>query len=1110
MGKGNRRSGFKFDVGFVVPGPDGITEAVERATGDVQKLEKALYEVQQSRLREPAKVLSDLQTKAAMSIDESLAAPAALSQDFDARINLAIDHALSDSIYQADQFDTGAAPIVSPDERSDDRRRFDFGGLDPDGPAPFQPDPPADQPQILQAARPVNCPPNPRGPLWQYYLILDCRKVDYVVLCWNDPQIGQPWAIIISIGPNYDALVAHGASLRKQVAQSTRCDQCKKQMGPAWNHPSCVVKPPAAPPPPPAPAPAPKPPTTPPTTPPKTPTTPPTTPPCPAPPAKDFCVWQDSTGCVYTAYQKGTTPPSPGGADFICGLEPGQATAVASALTSASCQTQGAIPQAPSGGSIGGDPLCDPLGYCVYLTGGPVSPGQTPATGQGPISQFIARQSPSAVLGPPIVQRIVNSVVAGIWDFGVGIAKYLDDLVLNFKWPKCKNVVQLAYAHRNLVAYDFLSIFLGKSFRRLGIPNEYIANASCPQLFPDEKLATTAYLAGSINDKTLECWVAMNDFCVEPWKAVVDSSAKRITVDEAVELHRSGFISDQEYIDAARRQGVIDPAQSQAMMVARNPKFSPQDLVRLKNFGEISPTQFENGLRRHGFKGADEVRYWNSLGLSRFGPHELNQLRNRGLINDNVFQEQLFSIGYVGAGQVAAWAELGQFIPPYSDLVRMMVRDVADPAAVADFQMDDQFGDKYQGRLKDWAKAQGISDEIMQYIWRAHWSIPSPTQLFAMLHRFRHPGHPTGLQITEDTIRRALIQQDILPSMVDYVMALSYSPLTRVDVRRAYEIGAMDLDAVWRAYINLGYSDEDAEILKQFAKRQLVDKLRRSPLVNKVASLDLTLDDLRIELDRFQIDQDDKDAITDHAKKLAARKSAATCVKNLRKRFMVGDITADQAQTALLRLGHDVDVVDQAINGWQCELATKSKQAQAAQLCKWFSDGLLADVEFVTRLRRLGWSEADAFRIVAQCSLRLAEKIGKEQQRQQKEAERKLKEAAKQAERAAQNQQKQQKLADKERLAEVKAEAKRDALLVKYSKRYADRHSLEIIPTFARVLAAKDAAMATHGIDDDQAVQAIVQAIDQEPKGSQDTLEDRIDQVAATVADAAGDGTAAP
>src|SRR4030095_10770556 len=112
-------------------------------------------------------------------------------------------------------------------------------------------------------------------------------------------------------------------------------------------------------------------------------------------------------------------------------------------------------------------------------------------------------------------------------------------------------------------------------------------------------------------------------------------------------------------------------------------------------------------------------------------------------------------------------------------------------------------------KLKDWAEFQGLTPDMMKYVFRAHWTIPSPGQLFTFYQRLRDNPKFGGRDKLLEQVKNALIQQDILPFWHDHFLAVSFHPLGRVDIRRAFNNGTLKDDELVPAYRQLGYSDAD-------------------------------------------------------------------------------------------------------------------------------------------------------------------------------------------------------------------------------------------------------------------------------------------------------------
>ncbi|GAI69295.1 unnamed protein product, partial [marine sediment metagenome] len=84
-------------------------------------------------------------------------------------------------------------------------------------------------------------------------------------------------------------------------------------------------------------------------------------------------------------------------------------------------------------------------------------------------------------------------------------------------------------------------------------------------------------------------------------------------------------------------------------------------------------------------------------------------------------------------------------------------------------------------------------------------------QGFEMLHRD---------VITPEQLNSLFMATDIMPWWREKLQAISYSPLTRVDVRRVFKMGIIDREQVYRTYLDLGYNEEKAEWLTSFTEMQ--------------------------------------------------------------------------------------------------------------------------------------------------------------------------------------------------------------------------------------------------------------------------------------------------
>ena len=181
----------------------------------------------------------------------------------------------------------------------------------------------------------------------------------------------------------------------------------------------------------------------------------------------------------------------------------------------------------------------------------------------------------------------------------------------------------------------------------------------------------------------------------------------------------------------------------------------------------------------------------------------------RGIVPDAGLVAELKARGWDDSS-IGLFKKLTEVIPPVSDLISMSVREAFSPDIVARWNYDEGF----PSEILEHTRKQGLSDEWVKKYWYAHWQLPSPQMGFEMLHRLR-PGK-TSKPFTADDLDTLLRTADYPKYYRDRLAEISYSPFTRVDVRRMYKTGELSYDEVIESYKDIGYSDEKAKLLADF------------------------------------------------------------------------------------------------------------------------------------------------------------------------------------------------------------------------------------------------------------------------------------------------------
>lgn len=323
-----------------------------------------------------------------------------------------------------------------------------------------------------------------------------------------------------------------------------------------------------------------------------------------------------------------------------------------------------------------------------------------------------------------------------------------------------------------------------------------------------------------------------------------------------------------------------------------------------------------------------------------------------------------------------------------SDYIRFAVREVYDPPRRAALQLDEDWEGTVGPLLTEKLRKIGYSEEDAKDSWAAHWELPSPTQVYEMLHR--------GL-INKDDVKDYLRAADYSPVWRDKLLAISYSPLTRVDVRRAYKLGVVTLDQVKQTYKDIGYDDHNAQILTDFTKQDantervqerelLVAPVKAQALAlyksRRISEGQLrqTLANLKYPnetVDRFIADiefvreSDHRDDIANAVK--------LSYVKALRSR--------EDTITLLTNHGWSLEGITQLMEAWDIlREATELQPHQSAQrdltkgeLLAALSDGLWSEDQVRESMLKLGYDDNETAAIIGHQKLVQARKDQQEQ-----------------------------------------------------------------------------------------------------------------------------------
>ena len=387
------------------------------------------------------------------------------------------------------------------------------------------------------------------------------------------------------------------------------------------------------------------------------------------------------------------------------------------------------------------------------------------------------------------------------------------------------------------------------------------------------------------------------------------------------------------------------------------------ELVEQRYKNVISQEQFVQQMRLAGYDAPIAQQIYD--GAQQFlTSYDYVNIWRRGEITEEVLNDRLSVLGYQGASLDHIKAAT-LYYPNPQDLVRFAVREVYTPAIREQYGLDEDFPSEFL----EAARRGGLSDDFARQFWAAHWELPSVRMGYEMFHR---------KIIDADGLDTLFRTQDIMPFWRDKLLQMSYSRITRVDIRRLYRLGIYDRLQVREAYESLGYNPTDAEALTQFTEvaysvedeeisnvpglarrldgtfgpsRTMILTSYRSGLSNReeaeqaLANLGYPDDATKMLLD--QVDFDIQQEFID---------LSADAIAN---RFRDGEIGRIQFQAELTQLGVPARYIDIVMAREIAQAQRRVKLPTKADLDKWFKIDIITPDSYRARMSELGYRDDD-------------------------------------------------------------------------------------------------------------------------------------------------------
>jgi len=233
-------------------------------------------------------------------------------------------------------------------------------------------------------------------------------------------------------------------------------------------------------------------------------------------------------------------------------------------------------------------------------------------------------------------------------------------------------------------------------------------------------------------------------------------------------------------------------------------------------------------------------------------------------------------------------------LPPYQDLISIYVREGYLPEKWVEFPEE----------MGKWFKELGYDEYWAKRLWGKHWVLPSPTQLYEMLHRSK--GTRPDIGVDEELIRKMLKLHDYEPEWRSRLEAISWRTWRIFDIRTDWEMGLEDEETVLKRLIDTGYHPDEARVLlevqKMFVLRSEIDAILREVDQDFIEGW-ISEDQLRANYEATPYRPEIRELRITRAIIRRERELKRDIKRALMDRFIKGDLTEEEFKQELSRLG---------------------------------------------------------------------------------------------------------------------------------------------------------------------------------------------------------------
>ena len=348
----------------------------------------------------------------------------------------------------------------------------------------------------------------------------------------------------------------------------------------------------------------------------------------------------------------------------------------------------------------------------------------------------------------------------------------------------------------------------------------------------------------------------------------------------------------------------------------------------------------------------ERVKVMEAVLRPRLPVGELIAALRREFMTEQEFDTELLERGYLQS-DIDNLKSLSIVVPAIPDLIGIAVREGFSPAAIAQGELFKDFPQE----LATFGAAHGLTEDWARLFWVAHWRLPGIQEAFEMHHRLR--GENGGREFSIEALKTFLVSADIAPGFHDNLIEIAFARLTRVDIRRAVRDGSLSVDKVLGKYKDLGYDDENAQILTDIAVNQNVDNDRDLTLgIIKQAyqTGGFTREEAQERIENLGFDFSEADIILDLIDYRREQERIKDETKLISLQFDDNELTEAQLRTQLSQTGLELTEVNIIVERLTAKRKRRVKIPSQSMLDDFYEEDIITRDVYKSELTKRGWT----------------------------------------------------------------------------------------------------------------------------------------------------------